>query len=329
MTSRVATGVSGLWVRRTRRSDLPVGLILVQHEISETDGDWTREVMPALGKDKFKAQLEYLGRHYDVVPLREITTRVRERARGDRLPVALTFDDDTSSQASIAGPMLERFGFPATFFLTGNSLNGGSPFWWQDLQVVAERDGDSGASLRRELAEQWPWAGLEPPGQGHVREPGPGLRELAQTIEGLHPDERDAVAMRLRELAGTDTLDPGLSPDAVKKLAGAGFEIGFHTRRHYALPTLAEAELDLAMTEGIEDLEAVVGYRPTSICYPHGKADLRVAEAAQRAGFEIGVTGRFGVVRPGQNPLLLDRIEGRSTSQGQFAWTLSRAAMAG
>lgn len=318
LSSALATRVSRRWVRKARRSARSVGLILVHHEISETGGDWSRDVVPSLGKDLFRAQLEYLSSQYEVVPLREIAAQAQERSPGQRLPIALTFDDDLSCQTSIVAPMLESFGFPATFFLTGNSLNGGSSFWWQDLQVVADRDAGSATSLRRELADKWPWARLDA-----------GIHELAQTIEALPPDERDAVAARLRELAGPDSLDAGLGPEAVKSLARRGFEVGFHTRRHYSLPTLDTKQLDAAMREGVDELEAVIGYRPTSIGYPHGKADLRVAESAQRAGFKIGVTGRFGSTGPEQHPLLLDRIEGRTDSLGHFAWSLGRVAMGG
>jgi peptidoglycan/xylan/chitin deacetylase (PgdA/CDA1 family) len=96
--------------------------------------------------------------------------------------------------------------------------------------------------------------------------------------------------------------------------------------RHYNLPTLGSDDLDKAMREGVDELEQVVGYRPTSIGYPHGKADLRVAEAARRAGYEIGVTSTHMVAMPDQNPLLIERVNGWTDSLASFAWTLARLA---
>jgi peptidoglycan/xylan/chitin deacetylase (PgdA/CDA1 family) len=289
----------------------------MHHEIAPTQGDPSRDIVPALGASLFREQLEHLGRHYEVVPLHELVTRAQNRSPGGRLPVALTFDDDLSGHASIAAPILEEFGFPATFFLSGNCLGGASPFWWQDLQVILNRGAGAWSTLGRELANHWAWVGLD----GRIK-------DLTHTIEALPPDHRDAVAARLRELAGPVPLDEGLSAEAVKSLVRRGFEVGFHTLRHYRLETLDGEDMDRAMREGIDELEDVVGYRPTAIAYPHGKADLRVAESAQRAGFQLGLTSEGAATSPEQHPLLLARVVAWTDSLGIFVWALGRVAHA-
>lgn len=320
LSPRLLAGKAGasLLRRRSRHSGRPVGLVLVHHEIAPTQGDPERDIVPAQGTSLFKAQLEHLGRHYEVVPLRELVAHARERRPGHRIPVALTFDDDLSCHASIVAPMLESFGFPATFFLNGNTLDGPSPFWWQDLQAIANRGPGAWDEMRRILADDWPWAGLD----GRVS-------DLANTIEAAPPNQRDAVAARLRELAGPDPLDEGLPAPEVKSLVEGGFEIGVHTLRHYSLPTLDAKRLDQAMREGVDELEKVIGYRPTSIGYPHGKADLRVAEAAQRAGFQLGAICAHNAAGPEQHPMLVDRITSWTGSLASFAWALGRLARAG
>lgn len=313
-----ARSAAALIERRCRRSSRPVGLILMHHEVAPTHGNPDHDLVPAQGKDVFHGQLKHLSRHYQVVPLRDLVARALERSPGERLPVALTFDDDLSCHASIVAPMLETFSFPATFFLNGNSLNGPSPFWWQDLQVIVNRGPEALSSLRRELADEWSWARLD----GRIS-------DLTNTIEALPPDERDAVSARLRELAGAEVADDGLPAAAIKSIVDRGFEIGVHTRRHYALQTLDAAGLDRAMTEGVDELAAVIGCRPTAIGYPHGKADLRVADAAQRAGFELGAICTHAAANPEQHPLLLDRVSALTNSVEQFAWGLGRRSMAG
>jgi peptidoglycan/xylan/chitin deacetylase (PgdA/CDA1 family) len=304
--------------RKSRRSTRSVGLVLTHHEIAPAHGSRSGDIVPALGADLFRAQLEYLKRTYAVVPLQELLTRIKDRSPGQRIPVALTFDDDLSGHASIAAPILEDFGFPATFFLSGNCFQSASPFWWQDLQAILNRGPEAWAGMRRALAEEWPWARLDG-----------GIHRLASTIEALPPAQRDAVASRLRDLAGPDPIDYGLPAEVVRDLVQRGFEVGFHTLRHYSLQTLNGDDLDRAMSEGLDELEKITGYRPTAIAYPHGKADLRVAESAQRAGFQLGVIMSGGTASPAQHPLLLDRIDAWTNSLGGFAWILGRSAMAG
>jgi peptidoglycan/xylan/chitin deacetylase (PgdA/CDA1 family) len=303
--------------RRSRRSGSRVGLVLMYHEIAPTHGG-PDDVLPALGEDLFRQQLEHLQRNYEVVPLRELVARAQGRSHGERVPVAITFDDDLARHATVAAPMLEEFGFPATFFLCGNTLDGPSPFWWQDLQVIVNRGPEAWEDMRRELAGTWPWAALD------------GRRsDFTNTIEAAPPELRDAVATRLRELAGGDVLDEGLSPDAVRRLAERGFEIGFHTLRHYRLETLAGGGLDKAMREGVDELAAAAGTRPTSIAYPHAKADLRVADAAQRAGFARGFVVGDVAASAEQHPLLIARVGGATDSLPIFKWALGRAAGVG
>jgi hypothetical protein len=105
-----------------------------------------------------------------------------------------------------------------------------------------------------------------------------------------------------------------------------GFEIGFHTRRHHLLPRLATADLDTAMAEGRAELDEVAGGRLTTISYPHGRADARVADAARAAGFAAGFTGvPAGVVTPRSEPLLLCRLSPSYASVDELAVTVGLA----
>lgn len=72
--------------------------------------------------------------------------------------------------------------------------------------------------------------------------------------------------------------------DRLRSLAGAGWEIGSHTVTHPRLPALADAELRHELEQSRAAIAARVGECST-IAYPYGAYDARVAAAARDAGY--------------------------------------------
>jgi peptidoglycan/xylan/chitin deacetylase (PgdA/CDA1 family) len=277
-------------------------IALVYHRIGEAPGDLERELVPALPARLFERHVSYLASRYRIVTASELPRALQERRPGGPFPVAITFDDDLRSHVDFAAPILERAGVQATFFLSGASLHNARRFWWERLQEAIDRRLDLSA------------AGLPTHGRIH---------ELALMVESLPARERDRVDAGLGDLVGPDPADAGLRADDVRRLADAGFEIGFHTRRHYRLPPLTNDELQRAMREGREELEGVVGRRLTTIAYPHGRADERVAAEARAAGFEVGFTGVPAPVTHETDALLLGRLSPSYDSVGELAFDVA------
>jgi peptidoglycan/xylan/chitin deacetylase (PgdA/CDA1 family) len=303
-----------LLLRIARLSGRGVGVALVYHRVGDPAGDPRRELVPALGSELFAAQVRHLVSGYRLVGASELLAATRERRRGDRFPVAITFDDDLSSHVDTAAPVLSSAGATATFFVCGASLQGPHRFWWERLQAAFD-DGVDLSSLDLQPA----------PSKATIHQV--GLR-----IQNLPPRARDELDARLAELVGPDAQESGLRGEALRRLVASGFEVGFHTRRHDVLPALGDAELVEAMRVGRAELEDVVGPLRT-ISYPHGLADARVAAAAQAAGFEAGFTGVPAAVTSGSDPLLLGRVSPSYASVGELAfdvaWVVCRAAFSG
>ncbi len=177
-------------------------------------------------------------------------------------------------------PILRDEGLPAAFFLCGTALgpNRSSP-WWDRLQRAFDRGYRAPEVL-----------GLLPAGIIQDRDAlGLDIHQVAAKIDRLAPAQRDDLCARLSELAGPDPAHPILTQNEIRALAEAGFTIGFHTRRHDALPALDDAALGRALHDGREDLGRLIGRPVDTIAYPHGRADERVGAAARSAGFRVGV----------------------------------------
>jgi peptidoglycan/xylan/chitin deacetylase (PgdA/CDA1 family) len=296
--------------RSARLSSRQAGIALVYHRVGSPPGDSERELLPALGASLFSAQLRHVTSRYRIVAASELMRAARERRRGERFPLAITFDDDLGSHVDVAAPLLRSAGATATFFLTGASLSGPQAFWWERLQAAVDRGLDlSSLGLRTNASAS--------------------IHEVGRAIESLPPGDRDRVDAELTALVGRQAFDRGLQVHDIERLAASGFEIGFHTRRHDRLPPLEPQELERAMREGRDERERPLARRLSSISYPHGRADTNVARAARSAGFEVGFTGRPEPVTPPANSLLLGRLSPSYDSVGELAfdvaWTLLRA----
>jgi peptidoglycan/xylan/chitin deacetylase (PgdA/CDA1 family) len=289
--------------RAARRSGARAGVALVYHRVGDPPGDLSRELLPALRSRLFAEQVRYLSDRYRVVPASRLLEAASERRTGEPFPIAITFDDDLRSHSERAAPILARAGVPATFFLTGACLRRPHRFWWERLQEACDRKLD-----------------LDPL---EIGGPGPDVHGLGRAIEALPARRIDELDAALRGLVGPDPGDAGLRAEHVAALAANGFEIGFHTRRHHPLPGLTAAELDAAMADGLAELEEAAGGKLTTIAYPHGRADGRVAAAARAAGFDAGFTGVQGPVTPASDPLLLCRVSPSYASVGELALDLA------
>lgn len=300
-----------------RLSDRRVGLVLVYHGVAGGTGDARTEIVPAIGAGALDRHVRHLRRRYLLVPPSAIPEAVATRRRGQRVPVALTFDDDLASHAALAAPILRGLSAPAAFFVCGASLDAPHRFWWEDLQEAIDGRLVGAADLSG-LPTELVGAALARSNRAAAR--------LAAALEELTPTARDGVAQTLRERAGPPPADAGLRATAVRELVDSGFELGFHTLRHDRLPPLDEDGLAAALDDGRGRVEAAAGRALTSISYPHGRADDRVAAAARAAGFELGFTGGERAVTAGDDPLLVPRIQPVSASQGAFAVQMARFA---
>ena len=295
--------------RRTRRSALVRGAALVFHAVGPVAGDRARELDPPLAASRLAELVSYLSRRYALVRAAELPAAAGSRAPGERVPVALTFDDDLPSHLEHAVPVLASLGVVGTVFLCGAE----QPFWWQALQRAVDgralSDGELPGIPRELVADalaRRPWA----------------IARLAQAVEELTPDRRGTVALVLTRLA--PDLPAPLDPEGARALRDAGWEIGFHTRRHDPLPQLDDGSLARALRDGRERLPE----QPRTLAYPHGKAGPREALAARDAGYEAAFTGAAEVLTESTDPHLIGRLQPSPTSVGRFALQLARALSA-
>lgn len=304
-------------VTALRFSRRRVGVAVVYHRVEDLTGDPSTQLVPALPPSVFKRQLALLKAAFELVPASRLLEATRRRGLGERIPAAITFDDDLESHARVSQPLLLRADVPATFFLCGAGLAGPDGYWWQKLQVAVDRgvaERVLGTSdVPAAVAEAW---------RGRPED----IHDVAAAMRGLEPPIRDALADRLAAAGRLSVLpEAPLSVAGIRSIAEARFEVGFHTLRHEYLPALDDESLAEALTTGRDRLADVVGRPLELLAYPHGGADERVTAAARAAGYAFAFTTAAEAVRPSTDELLLGRVECSYRSASELALRLGSA----
>jgi len=298
-----------------RLSARDVGVAVTYHRVARVSGDPAVELVPAVSTAVLLRQLWLFKTTFDIVPASELPRRIRDRARGNRIPLAITFDDDLRCHAKLSAPLLRRLGATATFFVCGAELGAIGTYWWELLQEVI----DGGNAVAQQ-------SGIPEPVAAAWNGRRESIHAVASEILKLDPDARDRVARRLAEIGSTSgQRHTPLSLEGIRSLAADGFEIGFHTLRHDYLPGLDDRRLRDALVTGRTDLERAVGHRLVAIAYPHGGGDERIAAAARAAGYCVGFTTSGDAIDTDQDPLLLGRVECSYRSATQLAARVHRA----
>lgn len=118
-----------------------------------------------------------------------------------------------------------------------------------------------------------------------------------------------------------------LSWDEVRTLAGAGWEVGSHTRSHPRLPEVEDEQLSDELAGSRNTCEEMLDMPCRSIAYPYGDHDSRVVAATGAAGYAAAATFPSRLTRP--VPLMWPRVgvfheDGPRVFAAKISPTLSR-----
>jgi peptidoglycan/xylan/chitin deacetylase (PgdA/CDA1 family) len=278
--------------------------ILIYHRIAKADFDpWNIAVSP----DEFERQLGKL-RSKTVLPLREFT-RLHSRNNLPRNSVAITFDDGYACNALVAAPMLEAFGYPATFFVVSDVVVRSEEFWWDQLEAIFHApafDYSRAMQLQKSgLANRLGNAGRDD-------EPFAAFLCLWRLARGLSTNDRRQYLDDLRDQIGMEkntraTHRPMTSAELRTLAANPLFEIGGHTATHPCLPMLSPAEQEQDIVLGSRSLQVMLGTPIRSFAYPFGEWAPATREIIMAAGFDCAVTAEHRRVRAGDNQFELPR----------------------
>lgn len=265
---------------------------------------------------RFDGLLAELDRRYEFVSMDTVVDLLNGQRHPIRNAVALTFDDGYSNNFVEALPVLEKYGAPATFFVTTNIVTSRQPFWFDRLDYALQ-----GAAIK---GAQFEFAGKEFALDSTCR------KTLAQAFSALREHAKNAFSddrdftRSLGELAGRFEQETGralhkiIERDHWSRVVTAGelatysahplVTIGSHTVSHLRLSFANDVQMAQELSESKQILEEWTGKTVEHFAYPNGAYDDRSAHAVHDAGYKSAVTSNVGINRPGYDAMKLNRL---------------------
>jgi peptidoglycan/xylan/chitin deacetylase (PgdA/CDA1 family) len=288
-------------------------LILCYHGLSmEDEHQWSPGLF--ISPQLFEQRLQLLH-GYSVLSLKDALQQLEE---GSLPPasVALTFDDGLYDFRQCAYPLLQKYGFPATVYLTTYYSEKNLPIFPIALGYMLWKQRNQKLELPKDL-------GCSP---GIVNLQDTRTREnvtrqiinFAQT-NALSADEKQNVLQRLADILQFDfaafqkkRIMHLMRPEEVKNLSQAGIDFQLHTHRHWS-PTD-----EPAFRQEIDDnrvrITAMTGKVPTHFCFPNGWCEIRQIPWMQAEQIASATTCKAGLASQASNPWMLPRFVDTGTT---------------
>ena len=265
----------------------PTARILYYHRVNDDNDPF----FPAISTKLFEEEMRFVSRQYRVVSLAELLNVL---AGGSNEPVlAINFDDGYQDNYQNAFPILQRYGLPASIFLTTGSIDSREPLWFEQMAQAVKKTTQECVDL-----------GLDFPRRFWMRTQAERLESIQGIFEflrNLQDSERQHwLAHMLRQLAvesDWERHDKMLTWDQVRFMQKHGIDFGGHTVTHPFLSQAPDEQAAWEVSECKRRIEEELQRPVFHFAYPNGhEKDFGDSNknVVRKAGYQAAVTSIWG-----------------------------------
>lgn len=269
--------------------------------------------------DAFTSQMEYLAKNFEVISLKEVLRRYKNR--GFETQVVLTFDDGLKNNFTKVYPILKRLNLPATFFVCPGLIESHSWVWAYE---VGQRLLSCTDQERESLLHMF-----NAPIDSNVGDRDVVVESIVEWMKTLFIMDRKEVEGIILGMTGKyipslhekgcfDTI----SWNELRMLPPELITIGSHSVNHPILTKLPHNEMEFEILESRTWLEKELSIPVEFFCYPNGDYDDRVVETVKNA-YSAAVTTEPYFVHSGDDTYKLNRIPA-AENLSLLAWRMFR-----
>lgn len=233
-------------------------MILLYHKIAKLQHDYNDlGVTP----ENFRYQLEYIKKHYEIVPL--------EQVKDDT--AAITFDDGFKDFYTEAYPYLSENNIPASLFITTGKIDSKEELWTSELLRIIFIGNDHSSYCHLEMpafSYDFPVRRLEDKIIMYR-----AIRRLCMKSEEA---VLQSIILQLRKWAGVDSVGREeylfLTECEIQALSKDSLvTIGAHTHNHISLGAFSKEYQEKEIIHSKAELERIIGKEVQYFSYPFGQ----------------------------------------------------------
>jgi peptidoglycan/xylan/chitin deacetylase (PgdA/CDA1 family) len=269
--------------------------IMLYHGFCEGNngGEWTLDskFMPI---GVFEQHLKVYLKYGTPISLSDLLSKKRLPSS----PIVVTMDDGYANNYDLGFPVLKKYNFPATLFLTTGFIDRRLFLWTDWLEFIAANA--SNVDIRIELNEEVISFNLgEPQGRNNV------VQQLKSILKNMPMNKIKSFLYELQEMSKVkydwekipDKLQP-LTWKQIKEMKESGLiSFGGHTVSHAILSKCNKEEQDFEIVESKARIEKELNEECLILAYPNGKENDFTEETirlAKKANYRMAVTTNSG-----------------------------------
>jgi len=282
--------------------------IIAYHGVENLEGLMNQDGF-MVSPDIFEAQLDHIGRHYNIVSLDECAACIRNQKPWPSRAVLITFDDGYLNNLIEAIPILQRKGMPAVFFITTGFVDGAVQPWWFVLRnwikhagylAVGTPPAYRSTSIVNDITCMMVWEDALKGISAENR--ADSMRDL-----GLKLDRSESCPVAI------------MNWDQVRKVQSLGYDLAPHTVHHVNLGAETISTAIREIHESIDCLNRQLGVSSQAFSYPYGRrSDIQsaVPEALRQRDIAMGVTTMHGFNQFDVDPYMMFRLNVTGNHRG-------------
>lgn len=259
-----------------------------------------------LDTQTFEKQLQYVEERFEIIPLNELSQRLKAGTSEGNSYAAITFDDGYKDNFAQVLPILRKHGIKAAFFPITDVLDRKSMLWVDEVRYLIHHYDDKEIRWNGKLI--------------NIGSPVEREEAINQILSSLRSKDTGEGLRKLRERCGDEApyeLMESLymSWDEIREISEEGHVIGSHTRSHPDLTQLSVSETRKEVVESKTRLEKELGVEIDAFAYPFGASNDQTEKLIESAGYLFGLGSEPGLVRENPDLFNLRRVPARKNFQ--------------